>query len=91
MKTMCQMERVEELEREVLALRERLSRLSEASMRISESLDFQAVLQGVLDSAQSLTRARYGVIYLEDHSGQVEDFLYSWMSRAAGKHATGAE
>ena len=80
MKTMCQMERVEELEREVLALRERLSRLSEASMRISESLDFQAVLQGVLDSARSLTGARYGVIYLEDHSGQVEDFLYSWRS-----------
>ena len=80
MKTMCQMERVEELEREVLALRERLSRLSEASMRISESLDFQAVLQGVLDSARSLTGARYGVIYLEDHSDQVEDLLYSWMS-----------
>ncbi|MCY4579992.1 MAG: GAF domain-containing protein [Chloroflexi bacterium] len=80
MKTMCQMERVEELEREVLALRERLSRLSEASMRISESLDFQAVLQGILDSARSLTGARYGVIYLEDHSGQVEDYLYSWLS-----------
>ena len=29
------------------ALRERLSRLSEASLRINESLDFEAVLQGV--------------------------------------------
>ena len=31
---------------EVAALRERLSRLSEASRRINESLDFQTVLQG---------------------------------------------
>ena len=28
------------------ALRERLSRLSEASLRINESLDFETVLQG---------------------------------------------
>ena len=40
-------------DREVEALRERLSRLSEASRRINESLDFDTVLQGVLDSARS--------------------------------------
>ena len=34
-------------DREIEALRERLSRLSEASRRINESLDFDAVLQGV--------------------------------------------
>ena len=39
-------------------LRERLSRLSGASRRIDESLEFDAVLQGVLDSARSLTVAR---------------------------------
>ena len=35
----------EELEREIAALRERLSMLSEASLRINESLDFETVLQ----------------------------------------------
>ena len=53
-----------ELERENEALRDRLSRLSQASLRINESLDFDTVLQRVLDSACSLTGARYGVITL---------------------------
>ena len=44
--------------REMEALRERLSRLSQASLRINESLDFDEVLQGALDSARSLTSAR---------------------------------
>ena len=74
------MDRADELTRENEALRERLSRLSEASLRINESLDFQAVLQGVLDSARSLTGARYGVITLVNRSGQVEDFLYSGLT-----------
>ena len=37
-----------DLERENRALRERLSRLSEASLRINESLEFDTVLQEVL-------------------------------------------
>ena len=74
------MRRNDELARENEALRERLTRLSEASLRINESLDFQAVLQGVLDSACSLTGSRYGVITLLDHAGRVEDFLYSGMT-----------
>ena len=74
------MDRADELARENEALRERLSRLSEASLRINESLDFQAVLQSVLDSACSLTGARYGVITLLDRSGRVEDFLYSGLT-----------
>ncbi len=53
-----------ERERENQALRDRLSRLSQASLRINESLDFETVLQGVLDSACSLTGARYGVMAL---------------------------
>ena len=47
---------------EVEALRERLSALSQASLRINRSLDFPAVLQGVLDSARSLTGASYSLI-----------------------------
>ena len=65
-----------ELARENEALRQRLSRLSEASLRINESLDFETVLQGVLDSARSLTGARYGVITLLDDAGRIQDFLY---------------
>ena len=53
----------------IQALRDRLSRLSEASLRINESLDYPTVLQGVLDSARSLTGARYGVMTFLDDSG----------------------
>ena len=71
------MNREDELSRENQALRERLSRLSEASLRISESLDFDTVLQDVLDSARSLTQARCGIVTLLDESGRVVDFLSS--------------
>jgi len=67
-------------DREIEALRERLSRLSAASRRINESLDFDTVLQGVLDSARSLTAARYGVMTLLDDGGLVEDFLSSGLT-----------
>ncbi len=60
---------------EIARLRERLSLLSQASRRINESLDFDQVLQGVLDSACSLTSARYGVMILFDDGGGVPDFL----------------
>ena len=69
-----------ELERENAALRDRLSRLSQASLRINESLDFDTVLQRVLDSACSLTGARYGVITLLDESGRIQDFVYSGLT-----------
>ncbi len=65
---------------EVEALRDRLSRLSEASLRINQSLDLDTVLEGVLDSARSLTDSRYGVITLLDDSGAIGDFLASGMS-----------
>ena len=68
---------LKQLYREMEALRERLSRLSEASRRINKSLDFDAVLQGVLDSARSLTAARYGVMTLLDSGGGVERHLTS--------------
>ena len=60
--------------------RDRLSHLSEASLRISESLDLDTVLQEVLDSARSLTDARYCLITTLNESGQVEDLLASGLS-----------
>ena len=69
-------------DRELQILRERLSRLSEASRRINESLELDTVLPEVLDSARSLTGARYGVITTLDPAGQLEDFLASGLTAA---------
>ena len=54
--------------------------MSAASLRINESLEFDVVLQGVLDSARSLTAARYGVMTLLNDAGQIETFLASGMT-----------
>ena len=74
------MTRSSDLERENQALRERLSRLSEASLRINESLEFDTVLQEVLDSARLLSGASYGVVTLFNDSGAVAAFLASGMT-----------
>ncbi len=74
------MKPADELIQENEALRDRLSRLSRASLRINESLEFDAVLQSVLDSACSLTGARYGVLTLLDETGQADDFLSSGLT-----------
>ncbi|MDE2887197.1 MAG: response regulator [Gemmatimonadota bacterium] len=71
------MELTEKLQAENGKLRERLSRLSQASQRINESLDFETVLQGVVDSARSVTDAKYCVVTLPDDEGQVQEFLVS--------------
>ena len=71
---------MDERDLEIAGLRERLSLLSEASLRINDSLDFDRVLQGVLESARSLTGARYGVMVLFDDTLQIQDFMASGMS-----------
>ena len=65
------------LERESPTMLDRLSKLSEASLRINESLDFDTVLQGVIDSARSLTNARYGALIAFDQSGGIENLITS--------------
>ena len=74
------MERPDDPMREIAALRERLSRLSEASLHITEDLDLDAVLQGVLDGARSLTGARMGGVTILDDSGQLQDFITSGLT-----------
>ncbi len=74
------MERSDDVMQENRLLRSLVSRLTEASLRINESLDFDTVLQGVLDSARSLADARYGVIILLDDEGRAEDFLASGLT-----------
>ena len=68
-------------DRQIETLRERLSRLSDASLRINESLDLDDALQGVLDSARILTGARYGVITTLDDRGWMEELRVSGMYR----------
>ena len=74
------MNRPDDPMREIAALRERLSRLSEASLHITEDLDLDAVLQGVLDGARSLTGARMGGVTILDDSGQLRDFITSGLT-----------
>ncbi len=74
------MKPAEELQRENETLRERMSRLSQACLRINQSLDFNTVLNGILDSARSLTEARYGVMTLHDEAGRPQDFLCSGLT-----------
>ena len=71
------MNRESDLLRENQALRERLSRLSEASVHINESLDFNVVLQEVIDNARYLTNARYGVIASMNEIGGLDSVLTS--------------
>jgi DNA-binding response OmpR family regulator/signal transduction histidine kinase len=62
---------------EIRALQERLTKLSEASLRINENLDFDSVLQDVVDSARNLTDARYGGMTVLDDEGRFERFVTS--------------
>ena len=75
------MQQPHDRDREIRTLRERLSRLSEASLRINESLDFDTVLQDVVDSARDLTGSRYGAITVLGEAGQQPDFIVSGLTR----------
>ena len=67
--------------REIEVLRERLTKLSEASLRINESLDFNNVLQEIADSARGLTKARYGGITVLDNEGRFQEFVTSGLTQ----------
>ncbi len=69
-----------EKDQQISELRDRLSRLSSASLRINESLNLDEVLQGVVDSARSLTDARYALLSTLDDSGQAEGFVGSGLT-----------
>ena len=65
----------DKLRRENEALRNCISKLSAASLRISASLDLGTVLREAAEGACALTGARYGVIATVDDSGQVQDVV----------------
>ncbi|MDE2903001.1 MAG: response regulator [Chloroflexota bacterium] len=72
----------DDLVRENQALRERLSKLSEASLRVSEDLDLDTVLQEVVDGARALTQASRGGLIVVDESGELQAFVTSGVTAA---------
>ena len=56
------------LKAELEMLRARLSGLTEAILRINEHLELDTVLQEVVDSARTLTGARYAMISAFDNA-----------------------
>ena len=75
------MSQQDELMREVAELRERLSKLSEASLHITEDLDIDAVLQRVVDGARVLTASRYGALTIPGESARHPTFFVSGLTR----------
>ena len=71
-----------DLRRENEALRDRISALSTASLRISASLVLETVLREVLESARSLTDAHFGAIAIIDQAGAPQDFVTSGFTEA---------
>ena len=74
------MEQADGQARETTELRDRLARLSEASLRINETLDLDTVLQEVIDSARSLAGASYGGISTIYESRRGKDLVTSGMT-----------
>ena len=70
----------DERDREIAEMRDRLSRLSEASLRINESLDFDTVLQEVVDSARALAACRYGAITIPGEVFRRPAFIVSGLT-----------
>ncbi|MCY4392978.1 MAG: winged helix-turn-helix domain-containing protein [Chloroflexi bacterium] len=59
---------------------DRLSRMNRASVRITESLDLESVLRGVVDGACSLTGARHGGVTVIDEEGDLQSFVTSGLT-----------
>ena len=67
----------DDLKRENEALRRRIATLHAAILRINASLDLDTVLGEVVQSARTLTGARWGVIAIVDEAGAPLDFVFS--------------
>ena len=63
--------------RETEALRERISTLSAAILRITSTLDLDAVLAEAVDSARRLTGARFGAVVTVDETGARRNYVLS--------------
>lgn len=77
------MQEFDDLIHENQTLRSRLERLSDVSLRVTESLDLDTVLQEVVDGARTLTSAQYGALAVFDDAGRVEKFITSGITEEA--------
>ena len=66
------MAELDNLKREIAALRGRIATLNAAILRINASLDLDTVLGEVVESARALTGARWGVIATVDEAGAAD-------------------
>ena len=78
----------EALRNEVDDLKNRLARLSEASISVSENLDTEAVLQEVVNSAGRLTNARYGALLTFNVTGETREFYTYGISQEQRERMT---
>ena len=74
------MDRPDEQDQRIRELEERLALLSQASLRVNESLDFDTVLQEVVDSARELTASRYGAITIPGEIYRRPTFIVSGLT-----------
>ncbi|MDE0698393.1 MAG: response regulator [Boseongicola sp.] len=72
---------------EVEALRARVSALGEAALRISAGLDIDTVLRDAVESARTLTGARFGMVATVDEAGRPQEFLTSGLSPEEAQQA----
>ena len=63
------------------ALRDRISLLSDASIRINESLDFDTMLQEVVNNSRALTASRFAAMTLLPQVGHLPDLIVSGLTR----------
>ena len=68
------------------ALQDRLTRLSEASLRINEDLDYHSVLEEVTNSARVLTDAKYAATTVLDQDNRLEEFVSSGLTLEEHRH-----
>ena len=74
---------------EILALRERVSALGAAILRVSASLDVRTVLQEAVDGARALTGARYGFVVTVNDDGAIREVFSSGFTDAEHRQLTG--
>lgn len=73
-------EEVLHLRADITGLRDRFSKLSDAFLRISDVLEYDAVLQEAVECACSLTGAKYGVLLTYDSKGEVANVISTGLS-----------
>ena len=75
------------LMREIEALRERISTLSAAVLRITSTLDLDTVLAEAVESARGLTGASRGAVVIVGDAGAPQDYVLSGLTEEQEREA----